>query len=289
MVNPIAHGSLLGLLLVGCTAPPSAPERVAAPRVFTLAYPTMAEAIAGTDFRVVDVRPDHDDPEAWVPTSENTFTIQEDAPVLLVGAGFETWYRPENFSSVLTVRLADALGAGVVTRPSGKVDPFFWLEPESLALAGQAVADRLAQLRPDLEARLRERQKALATRLAQLEKSLRERSRDLPPLFAAREGYAYAARALGWKLQTLAVDPVAAPSPEARARWRERRQAHPASVLLFDRAPSQEVREALEADGLTPVVFPLLTRLPPEARGAGQSYFEVYAAAVERVRSAVSL
>lgn len=296
----MAHRKRAFLLFVaaglsGCPAggsTPAAPAgKEAQPRIFTLAYPTtfLAQEVGGEAFRVVDVRPEHDDPETWIPTQENTFTIQEDAPVLLVGGGFEGWYRTENFNPVLTVLLADALGAGTIERPSGDLDPFFWMEPESFAVASQAVVDRLAKVRPESEAQLRARQQAFAVRLGKLESELRKKGQDLPPLFAAREGYAYVARALGLKLQTLAVDPGAPPTAEVQAQWAERKTAHPASVILFDRAPGPDVAAALRESGLKPVVFPLMARLPAEDRKAGRDYFDVYRSSVDRLLAAFGL
>lgn len=266
--------------------PPSKP----APRAFTLAYPTtwLAKKIAGDALRIVDVRPDHDDPEHWSPTNENVFTIQEGAPVLLVGGGYERWYRATDYSVFLTKTLVDELGPGAIRRRSGTIDPYFWFEPEALALASQHVADQFSAFVPDGTPGFRQRQAALAKVLTQLEGELRARSQGLPPLFAARDGYAYAARALGWKIQTLAVDPSVPPSMDDLRRWDERKRVHPAPFILFNREPSAPVVAGLAKVGLRPVLFPLLGKLPDAERDAGRDLIDVYRASVERLAKAAA-
>lgn len=258
-------------------------------RVFTLAYPTswLTEQVGGDDVQVVDVRPDHDDPEVWAPSPEIIFTIQEEDPVVLIGAGFERWFRAESFSPHLVHRLAEPLGPSLIEAGSGERDPFFWLEPESLDLAARGLADHLIRQRPSARARFRARQADLSERLVGLERRLRARSQGLPPLFAARRGYAYAARSFGWDLELLAIDPVAPPSPEEVAHWRARRAAHPAPVVLFAREPGSDVRSALESVGLSPVVFELMTSRSADDRRAGLGYLEILERSVGHLVDAV--
>jgi ABC-type Zn uptake system ZnuABC Zn-binding protein ZnuA len=280
----------LALALAGCRGEAEAPAPDPRPRVFTLAYPTtwLAEAIGGEAVRVVDVRPDHDNPREWAPSPEIIFTIQEDAPVVLVGGGLEAWYRPEDFSPFSVFRLVEPLGPAAIERPGGGPSPHVWLEPEALDLAAAGLADHLAASFPSKTAEFRARRAELSKTLASLEAELRPALAALPELFASRLGYAYAARAFGWDMEVLGVDPAKPPDAAELERWGTRREAHPAKLILFPEPPARPVAAALREVGLEPVVFPFLTHRRPEDVEAGRDLLDLYRASAARLVAAAT-
>ena len=275
----------LVLALVGvssCKRPE--PKAPAAPRLFTLAYPTtwLAEQVGGDSFTVVDVRPEHDDPDSFAPTGEMIYTIQEESPVVLIGGGYERWYRKEDFSSFLTFQLVEPLGPAAIEG----AEPFVWLEPETLGLVATGLADHLSLTQPDAAEAVRARQQALTKRLGKLQAELHALGQGVGPVFGTRSGYAYAARALGWDFEHFAVDLGKALDAATLDQWKVRMQGHPARVLLVDAEPAEEVTAALESIGLRPVLFPPLLKLPKADRAAGKDLIEVYRESVTRVATA---
>lgn len=275
-----------GLALVACKPTPAAPEAsTKAHKVFALAYPTVfvAQTIGGDAAKVIDARPDHEDPEAWEPSSELVFTMKEDASVVLVGGGFEPWFRPENVSQFLLYELMKPLEGSALKKSDGSPNPFVWLEPESFDLAARGLADHFARLMPQEEAGLRARQKKLSERLADLDQQLR--AVGVSAVFGTHPGHAYAARAMGARFEHLAVDLDVAPA--SRGQWKKRLESFPAGVVLVPRAPASGVGQALRAAGLEPVVFELLATRSAEDRRAGRDYFGVYAQNIARLKAAL--
>lgn len=299
MTQTLGKGPVSGLIAVfvmafgpvACTSKsiPSEKPKGPAPRVFALAYPTyfLAQEVGGDAVRVVDVRPEHDDPEYWIPTSQNIFTIQEGAQVLFVGGGFEPWFRKENFSPFLAFKIVDVLGPDVIIDASGSTNPFVWLEPEAFGVAALALGDRLAGAYPENADDFRKRAQAAVEKFSDLERELKAMSERVPPLFGARTGYAYAARALGWSFEYLAADATRAPTEQELKQWQDRKAAFPARHILFEKEVSPEVRRGLASVGLEPVVFPLLTHRSATDREAGRTYFELYRAQVKHLVESV--
>lgn len=268
-------------------SPPADAPAPSPHRVFALAYPTwfLAEAVGGPATEVIDARPDFDDPEAWQPARELVFTMKEDATVVLVGGPFEPWFREENVSKFLLYRMTEPLEAVTIARPGGEMNPFVWLEPESLDLAAKGLADHFARLMPSEEAGFRKRQAALSAKLSELDDELR--ALPLRAVFGSRDAFAYAARAMGAEFQHLALEPDAEPTPEEVQRWRRRMQSFPARIVLVPRQPGEAMAAALRSVGLTPVVFDLMTHRSEGDRAAGRDYFGIYGANVERLARAL--
>ena len=273
---------------------------VAAPlTVATVNHPlqVLAERIGGDRVEALFPLPEEGDPAEWRPDAETVGRFQTADLVLLNGAGYARW---TGRVSLPLLRLVDT-SAGFRDRyleddgpvhshgPKGKgahrpTAFTTWLDLRLAVEQARAIAQALIAADPEGEQRYRANLAALETELLGLDDRLRQLGARLdgrPVVFSHpvyhyfRNAYAINGRALHW-------EPDA--SPDA-AVWRDLDallEEHPAELLVWEGDPSSEMVSALEARGVTSVVFKPVANRDPEG-----DFLAVMAANIDRLDAAV--
>lgn len=248
------------------------------PRVVAVTYPLQffAERLLGDAAEVVFPVPPETDPSFWRPSISDISSIQSADLIMLNGAGFATWIdrvslprsRVVNTSSafsdqyIVTETITHSHGDGGEHSHEGLAN-YIWLDP---ALAGQqAGAIAAAAVRRGLVP-----QDAADARLAALQADLSALAEAAVPateavFIATHPRYQYLARAFGLRIEALEWEAGAAPDAAQLADLQAKMDGSGATVLIWEAEPPAASREAVQAMGLTSVIFPPLAHAP--ARG----------------------
>lgn len=267
---------LLFLLLVACGSGPGESQRPVRdkPHVYATTYPLawMAERIGGDHIKVILTLPTDQDPATWKPDEDTIARLQDDADLIVLnGAGLERWAETTSLPSsricdttagmekrILTIGTAVKHTHGGEEHEHHGQDPLTWLDP-TLAL------DQAGIIHIHLRSRFErfadhydERMQTLMADLQELNKAYRALGAQPETgwMFAAHRTYAYPARAYGWRIHDLDLDPATVPDATVLANLKRRVTAKPATLLLWPSAPSTEVSAAIQAaTGLKSVVI----------------------------------
>jgi zinc transport system substrate-binding protein len=270
--------ALLALLALGCRD--ETPELAPRPRdpsrrlvVYTVNEPlrALAARIGGDAVEVRFPAPAGLDPAQWSPDAETVAAYQSADLVLLQGAGYAGWVGRATLPSR---RLVDT-SAGFADRlipledtvthghgPEGEhthagMAHTTWLDPTLAALQARAVADALAEARP-------EQATAFAERLASVESELRDLDERLAtvaegwrerPLLFSHPVYAYLARRYALYGRSLHWEPDELPEEREWEALAALLEEHPATWILFEDEPLAETERRLVVLGVRSVVF----------------------------------
>lgn len=231
-VRPARAGRSFAAVLVAVVAGTAAcgtaatPDRPG-PEVMVSAPPLayLAERVAGADADVTSLVPPGGDPHSQE-ISPATLAELASADLVVYVSGLQpavdeaaALVAPSHAVDVLDAATAAVADGGEPPDPGR--DPHFWLDPVRFGLAAGLVADALAEVDPDREARYRTRAQALVDDLELLDEAYRE---VLAPcagavLVTSHEAFGYLAARYDLEQQGLTgVDPAVEPSP---ARLRE--------------------------------------------------------------------
>ncbi|MEL6644166.1 MAG: metal ABC transporter substrate-binding protein [Pseudomonadota bacterium] len=250
-----------------------------ATRVVTVNYALQyfAERLLGDAGEVVFPVPADVDPSFWRPTIADISAVQSADLILLNGAGFATWVdrvslprsRLVNTSStiedqfIVTESITHSHGDGGEHSHEGLAS-YTWLDPtlaiaqaEAIAAAitardlatGDAVEDRLAALRTDLEGLDAEAKAALAPAQG-------------ITIIATHPRYQYLARRYDLSVTALEWEAGAMPSEADLADLSALIAETDANVLVWEAAPPAAALEATAALGLQNVIFEPLAQTP---------------------------
>lgn len=295
--------ALLALTLPGCGDGPRQSERPARdiPHVYTASYPTTywAQRIAGEKAQVIHPLPREADPRLWRPAPDIVARYQDDADLILVhGAGLEAWIARRSLPRARLVDTSRAIAERLIKRRSPikhthggrehthvEVDEHAWLDPALAKQQAKAIHAALRDRFPQHAAAYERGYEALARDLDALDAAFRELG-PLPDgawIYAAHPTYGYLARAYGWRVVDLDLDPERVPSDEELEAIATSVNYKPGRALWWERAPSDAVAQAIRTrTGLESRVFDPCLMPPPE----GGDYITVMRANVERARSA---
>lgn len=144
----------------------------------------------------------------------------------------------------------------------GALDPHLWLDPERFAAVGQALAERLGELRPDRADQFAERADALEADLTALDDALRTGlsgcARD--QVVTAHEAFGYLTERYGLEQVGISgLSPDAEPSPRRVAEVAELARAEGVTTIFFEELVSPRTAESLarEVGASTAVLNPL--------------------------------
>lgn len=288
----------LAICLTFClTSTASAQDR---PRIVTVNYAlqVFTERLLGDTAEVVFPVPKGTDPSFWRPSIADISQIQSADLIVLNGAGFAAWI---DRVSLPRARLVDSSAAikdqfittQSITHSHGEggehshdaTASYLWLDPTlaiaqseaiAAALAARGIADpdavtnRLATLRSDLEALDAMAQKALA-------------EAQNTPMIATHPRYQYFARRYGLTIDALEWEAGAMPSTADLADLGARMAKSGASILIWEAEPPAEALEITAKLGLQNVIF------PPFARPGTEAPFDTgFAKAVTDISEAVA-
>ena len=252
------------------------------PSVWVVSYPLeyFARRIGGDAIRVELPAPRGVDPAVWSPSADEVAGYQNADLVLLNGAGYARWVERV---SLRRSRLVDTSAgfrdayirrADAVTHSHGPEGPHShgalafttWLDFRQAALQAGAVAEALAGRVPERGEEFRAAFASLEADLLALDAEVErivaaDRKR---PLLAPHPVYAYLARRHGLNLESVTWEPDAVPSEAEWSALATRLAERPAAWMLWEAPPRAQIRERLEALGVTPVVFDPAGRRPDE-------------------------
>jgi zinc transport system substrate-binding protein len=297
----------VGALLFTLTACGNAPPPPAAPeplQVAALSFPAawLAEQVGGGAVQVRLLPPAGEDPPTWTPTPEQIAGLRDADLIVAAGAGYEAWTAmatlPDDKQLVMAEGIQPIMLAGTRHSHGGKaehghegVDPHVWTDPTQVAAAARRLATRLAVLDPPRSAQFTAGADAVTAAAAALDVELATATQPLQdrPLLANHPSFNYLARRYHLTLDTLDLDPTAAPSPEARedaSAWlagtdsAQRPRSARGPLLIWEATPTPDARDAL------PATFTHLVLDPAEQPGADGRYDWI--AAMKRTAAALA-
>jgi len=270
------------VLAFGCGEAPT-PEVVDVRPITVAVNAPLADFARTLGAGIVEVErpaPDGEDPSLWRPDADTIAEVQRSELVLLQGPAVEPW----GVSIPLpTARTRDTTANARSRFPTGRAGTVHrhgdgpahahggnadhaWLDLGIARLQARAVRDALVAIRPEYEATIDERWRALDGELATLRRRADEVLAEAPPMLAAHSIFDFLAHAHGLSIES--VDwPPATPLDEGRlADLRAKAIEHGASILLVETAPDAAARSRLADIGLTPVRFDPLGAGDPEGR-----------------------
>lgn len=299
-------------LLASCARPPEPTGPALDPVIRTTFYPTtyFARRLADGLITVENPAPPQADPATWRPTPDAIAAYQRATLIVTNGAEFERWAitAPIPRSRLVeTVNPTDIPGGLITIKglthshgPAGQhshdgLDGHTWLEPTIAIAQATRLADAMAQAFPAHATQVRANLPALVadlTALAQRLDALTPAARRAT-LLASHPSFNYLARARGWTITNLDLDPDApahpdtTPQPEAnRAIAQALAALAPRGrvIMLWESAPIDETASALSRDlGIASVLFS-----PAETAPNDGDYLTVMHANIDRLERALT-
>ena len=225
--------------------------------------------------------PDIDgDPTDWIPTVGQIQQLQSANLVILNGAGAEPWLdlitldprRLIDTAAGLTdqlIPLNDSVPHqhGPEGEHSHRGSAFtFWLDPQLAIAQAQVVTDALALLTPAHAMRYRENMMALKQEFMELDGRLAEvfaMTRTRPVLFS-HPVYQYLQRRYRINGASLHWEPDARPTLSGWTDLRHQRVSHPATILVWEKAPLPDTAARLASQGIVSVPFHTIANRPTQ-------------------------
>jgi len=251
------------------------------PLVYATNYPLeyFVERIAAP---VVDVRflvPGDQDPAYWSPDREDVLAMQEADLIVLNGASYESWLENVSLPPSRMVVTTDGLGDRLVpleketTHSHGLEGDHehsgtaftTWLDPTLAVAQAAAIQDALTARWPQHSDRFETQLAGLTEELTTLDVETQDAvagSPELPVLFShpvyqyLAQRYRLNARSVHWEPDQMPVE----------AAWQELAAIHgdfPASWMIWEDRPLQEISERLESIGIRSAVLDPCANTPP--------------------------
>ena len=257
----------------------------------------LAERIGGDRVEVLFPLPEQGDPAEWRPDAETVTRFQAADLVLLNGAGYARW---TGRVSLPLLKLVDT-SAGFRDRYLENDGPghshgsgdskahrataiITWLDIGLAVEQARAIAQALVATDPESEERYLANLAALETELLRLDNQLRQLGTRLDgrPVVFSHPVYQYFRSAYGINGRALHWEPDVPPDTAA---WRDLDALlvdHPARLLVWEGEPDPATVAALEAKGMTSVVFK-----PAANRDREGDFLAVMAANIDRLDAAI--
>jgi zinc transport system substrate-binding protein len=248
--------------------------------VYTVNYPLQyfAERIAGEHAEVHFPAPADADPAFWEPDAKTVDQYQEADLILLNGADYAKWVDevslPRDRLVNTSVSFADAYLPMAGPDTPGRVDDHShtgtafttWLDFYQAALQAEAVMQALSHKRPQQQADFERNYAALKQELMALDLDMQRLVAAHPgkPLFVSHPVYQYFARRYELQLQSVSWEPDVMPAEQEWEQLVYAQEAFPALWMLWQDAPSAEIRARLQSLGVGVVVFQPCANRPPQ-------------------------
>ncbi len=278
---------------------PSAPGRdIPEPPVVAVNMPLsdFARRLGEGLVEVENPTPIGEDPQDWMPDEAAVARVQQATLILLQGDGAGPW---GDVVALPASRIVDTTAEARERFPAttssarhrhggGEHDHAAtaaqaWLDLEIARLQARSVRDALVRLRPQSEAQIDARWRTLDQDLAALDEQFREALRGAPPLLASHPVYGFLANAHGLSIESVHWEPEDEPDDDAFAELAALRDAHGASLMLWEAEPRPAMRRRLEEMGLRVVVFE-----PLAASDGERGFIESMQGNLARIREALA-
>lgn len=303
---PVAVLALLVGCLPGCSDKSVAGAKSIRPAIYTTFHPTtcFAERIVGDAVPVVCPLPEGEDPIFWKPSREVLADYQSARLIVINGAELEKWVATVSLPESRVVDTARKLsprfitftettthshGAGGEHTHEG-IDGHTWLDPESAREQARAILAAAELAWPEQRDAFRAGHKSLEQELDALHAALVAVTEKLGEhtLVCSHPAYNYLGRRYGWKLQNLDLDPEEALDAEAVAAIGAELDGLRDTLLLWESEPNAASARLLADElGLKSVLFSPVENLGAAARAAGEDFFSVMNANVQRLSAAL--
>lgn len=279
--------------------------------VMTTFYPTQyfAERIAGGLVPVRSPLPDDEDPIFWRPDADAMAQFQNAKLIITNGVDFEKWVAGAALPRIRTVESLSATAldeaGGPITMeatthshgPAGEhthegLDGHTWVAPTLAKIQARRIADAMGATWPEHKAAFDANYQSLLEDLDLLHASLLNLSSKIQDvtLLASHPAYNYLARAFGWHVHNLDLDPE---YEDAQAVVKTVHDAlHEEGglasddkpiVLLWEGQPTDAIVQALANElGVVSVLFS-----PAETRPDHGDYMDVMRTNADRLREAL--
>ena len=270
----LCHLTLGCLLTVGCeeASPPTANVRIPLQvRSFDPVVTAMATAVGGEYVEVNPMVPQGESRSDWRPDPEELASFLKD-DLLLIG-GRESWTDTAALPSNRTLAIDDRLDTelietdSVVTHSHGPDGDHShrgiahnpWLDPDLAVLMSTAIRDAYVRLAPVHQDEFRSNEALWRRRLIEASTGIELAVNANPtrPVLFASDGYQYLQRRYGMNGRYLEWSDVEMIDEARLAELESALSTHPAAHLVWPSPPSTSIVEALKAEGIQSVVFPL--------------------------------
>jgi len=252
-------------------------ERIDSVVISTVNYPLyyFTERIAGEAGRVEFPFSGQGDPAYAKPTDEQITAIQNADLILLNGAGYAKWLRYVSLPASKTVNTSRAFKdryihlEGTKTHshgPEGKhthgdIDFNTWLDPQLATLQARSIAKALTEQIPEESDFFEMNWNALQRDLEKLDEALTDID-GRKPMIASHPVYNYLARRYNWNLKSLHWEPDLIPADREWQKLQRMLTSHPATFMIWESRPRQEIVERMQELGLGVVVFEPCGNIP---------------------------
>ena len=241
--------------------------------IYTVNYPLayFAERIGGEQVKVVFPAPDDIDPAYWMPDQKIIAAYQKADLILLNGANYAKWVgkvslprsrmvdtsRKFKDRYVVTKDISTHSHGAKGTHAHESLAFTTWLDFSLAAEQARAVADALGRKRPALKKEFNMNFESLKKDLLLLDTEIRRiasRAQGMP-LIASHPVYDYLARRYDLNLKSLHWEPDEVLGHGQLAELRKLREAHPATLMIWEGEPLQESLDELSSMGIKGLVF----------------------------------
>jgi zinc transport system substrate-binding protein len=282
-LRAIASGLVATISTPGCDERPT-PEPAGVRDVVVATNAPLADFAATLGDGVVAIErpaPDGEDPSLWRPDATTISEVQRSELILLQGPAVEPW----GVSIPLaTARTRDTTANARSRFPTGRAGTVHrhgdgpahahggnsdhaWLDLGIARLQARAVRDALVEIRPEHEATIDSRWRALDRDLASLHRRATAVLADAPPMLAAHPVFDFLAHAHGLSIESVDWPPGTPLDEERVGDLRAAAADHGATILLVDTEPDGAARDRLATIGIRPIHFDPLDAGDPEGRG----------------------
>ena len=273
----------LTLLMVSCgggtgdpTSTDGAPS-VSKVKVYTSCFPVdwLTQRVAGGHAELIHILPPGEDPPDWTPPPEVVGQMQGADLIVINGAGFEGWVATTTLPSgkIVDTSAGQALiEVEDTTHSHGKdgehthkgTDPHTWSNPSVATAQAATIRDALTKADPANAESYGANFDTLAADLASLDVAYQAACEgyDGQVLATSHPAFNYMARRYGLKVANFGFEPDELPSDEAMEHFRHEAGHQGFTVLLWEAAPSGEVKAAFDACGVTSVFLDPLEQPP---------------------------
>ena len=241
-------------------------------KVFVVNYPLyyFAERIGGESIELIYPIPNGVDPAYWVP-DQSLADIQSCDLILANGADYAKWMAKVSLPASKIVNTSEADTSRYIRTEQGTThshggsgehvhaDYAFttWLDFSIAMDQAEAIKNALVKHRPTHAEVFTDNFEALKSELTNFDKSMVEIGANFQgqTLFASHPVYQYLAQAYGLDIISEHWEPGETPSDEQWTNFKSNLSEHPATVMLWEGKPSEEVTSSLLELGVTIVLF----------------------------------
>jgi zinc transport system substrate-binding protein len=288
-MNPSGRtlGVIAAIFVIACSADDPIPEQGAelntrALLVYSVNYPLayFTQRIAEDDARVVFPAPPDIDPADWSPTPDEIAAFQTADLILLNGSGHAGWVQRASLpkSKVLDTsasfgdRLIELRGGINHTHgPKGAhvhegTAKTTWLDPLLAIEQARAIADALAQIRPQRSANFMERFAALEGELHKLDARFSEAAEAIgqAPILFSHPIYQYFEHRYRLIGESVHWEPDELPTPKMWQELDSILSNHPSQLMIWEATPEKETIRRLGSIGVSSVIFAPCANAPEE-------------------------